>query len=68
MTPKEKALQICQRMGWITFDKGLNNGNTLPLEVAKEFANVALDYLITEAETTEAFDYWEEVAEEIQRL
>ena len=68
MTAKEKALEMCQRMGLITFDKGLNDGSTLPLEVSKEFVNIALDYLIKEAETIEAFNYWESVAEEVKRL
>ncbi len=68
MSPKEKALQMCQRMGVITFGKALNNGSTLPLEVSKEFVNVALDYLIKEAETTEAMDYWEAVCLEVKKM
>ena len=35
---------------------------------SKQCALIAVDYLIKEAETIEAFNYWEQVAEQIQIL
>ena len=75
MTPKEKALQICQRMGLITFDKGLNNGSTLPLEVAKEFALIAVDEILEviifnkyDDKYWEEEEYWQGVKQEMELL
>lgn len=79
MSPKEKALRICQEMGRSTlFAEDCNDGCTLPLRVAKICALIVVNEVL-EA-TKEAifpmggatgFDYdsyWLDVKAEIERL
>lgn len=75
MTPKEKALKLCQSFGVTTlFAQDCNGGVTLPLSIAKKCAIIAADELIREC--TNFFEaisnnrrkYWEEVKKEIIKL
>lgn len=74
MEPKEKALRLCQQMGVTTlFDFTCNEGHTLPKEVAKKCALIAVDELIREQDMwqngqTEPVKYWQRVREEIVKL
>lgn len=76
ITPKEKALRICQAMGKTTlFAEDCNNGYTLPLRVAKLLAHIAVDELIEETKRQAAdykddfrLLYWMAVKTEIDNL
>ena len=80
MSPKEKALSICQQFGVTTkFAEDCNDGKTLPLRVAKLCALITVD----EIEATKTLsdrqcgflkleknhkEYWSNVRTEIERL
>ena len=78
MTPKEKALSLCQHFGSTTkFAEDCNQGKTLPLRVAKLCAMIFVDGVLTQYKTGK-FDYkildeeesiyWENVKNEIESL
>jgi hypothetical protein len=70
MTPKEKALDLCQRIGVTTlFADDCNGGVTLPLRVSKLIAIL----LVLEIENYGLRDiadvsYWADVKKEITQL
>lgn len=70
MTPKEKALQLCQKFGTTTlFAEDCNNGYTLPLRVAKLCANIAVDEVLkAHLYDEEENHYFIEVKKEIEKL
>jgi hypothetical protein len=80
MTPKEKALRLCQQYGLITFATKYNDGYTLPLEMAKQCALIAVDEIIKQWEYIDVYladalgelnpnlKYWYEVKQEIEKL
>lgn len=82
MTPKEKALKMCQSFGLTTlFAQDCNGGTTLPLNIAKKCALIAVDEIL-KIETMinslplsetkiimEAYPkFWQEVKSEIEKL
>jgi hypothetical protein len=74
MTPKEKALAICQAIGVTTlFDMKCNGGHTLPLHVSQKIAHIMVDELIKEQTMwqngqTEPVKYWQEVKKEVDLI
>jgi hypothetical protein len=48
MNPREKALLLCQKMGWTSFSNIEMNNTTLPIDVAKKCASIAVVELIEE--------------------
>ena len=63
MTPEEKALDLCQKIGMTTMFADCNEGMTLPLEVSKQIALIC----VFEIEPFEV-DYWNDVVIEIKKL
>ncbi len=72
MTPKEKALKLCQQFGLLTFATKHNDGYTLPLEVSKQCAIIAVDEILDamdDALWQNPFkQYWLLVKKEIEKL
>lgn len=83
MTPKEKALTLCQSFGMTTFmDEECNDGVTLPINIAKKCALIAVDEILQinwyhsepmffddlANEFKEKSVYWNEVKQEIEKL
>jgi hypothetical protein len=73
MTPKEKALRLCQQYGLITFATKYNDGYTLPLEMAKQCALISIEFALEfiTGDLSERFDktmYLLEVKEELEKL
>lgn len=65
ITQKEVAKKMVDR--YVKMNISFNcHGNIYSYH--KQCALIAVDYLIKEAETIEAFNYWEQVAEQIQIL
>ena len=48
MNPREKALLLCQKMGWTSFSNIEMDNATLPIDVAKKCASIAVVELIDE--------------------
>ena len=65
MTPKEKALELCQKYGYLGL-KWKPEYRTLPLENAKQCALIAVDEILKEVVLTTM--YWQEVKQEIEKL
>jgi len=78
MKAEEKALRLCQQYGLITFATKHNDGYTLPLEMAKQCALIAVDEIIKECYRwtgqgngqweNARLEYWERVKYEINKL
>lgn len=77
MTPKEKALQLCQKFGYLGIKWEQAQYTTLSLENAKECALIAVDEILWEiikyADNSKEYviensKYWEEVKQEIKKL
>lgn len=81
MTPKEKALKLCQSFGMTTlFAQDCNGGVTLPLSIAKKCAIIAVDEILSlkvENDCKEwkdnqhywySAEYWIQVKLEIEKL
>lgn len=84
MTPKEKALKLCQSFGVTTlFEQECNGGRTLPLSIAKKCAIIAVNEIIEAKPTNpltggfielysdmvdEALVFWKDVKAEIEKL
>ena len=79
MTPREKALQLCQKFGYLGIKWEQAEYTTLSLENAKECALIAVDEMIEEINLwfgdpeykiweTKRFDYLREVKQEIEKL
>jgi preprotein translocase subunit SecE len=75
MTPKEKALRLCQQYGVITFATKHNDGYTLPLEMAKQCALIAVDlkldsdFVFYSIEFGEVgLEYWQQVKQELEKI
>ena len=64
-TPKEKALELCQKYGYLGL-KWKPEYRTLPLENAKQCALIAVDEILKEVVLTTM--YWQEVKQEIEKL
>ena len=50
MTPSEEALDLCQQMALTTRFTDCNNGVTLPLEIAKKCALIAIQKVLQNLE------------------
>lgn len=83
MTPKEKALQLCQKFGYLGIKWEQTEYTTLSLENAKECALIAVDEILETLKISLGKDkssedvvdfaskriiYWQEVKQEIQKL
>jgi hypothetical protein len=79
MTPKEKALQLCQKFGYLGIKWEQAEYTTLSLGNAKECALIAVDEIIKNGGTkyiieykpnsfTNGVGYWQEVKQEIEKL
>ena len=82
MTPKQKALKLCQSFGMTTlFAEDCNNGITLPLSIAKKCALIAVDEILSSFNSfmdarknfrheleIDAERYWQQVKTEIGNL
>lgn len=77
MTPKEKALKLCQDFAWTTVGEDANEGFSLPIDVAKKCALIAVDEIMKELdiqmetmphEVTNYNDFWIDVKKEIDLL
>jgi hypothetical protein len=61
MTPKEKAIELCEKM--------LNGFQfTIDEYTAKQCALIAVDELINYSEEWDDDDFWQEVKQEIEKL
>jgi len=72
MTPREKALQLCQKFGYLGIKWEQAEYTTLSLENAKECALIAVDEILNSIHT-DAFsytneEYWQQVKQEIEKL
>ena len=70
MTPKEKAFKIIQRMGQVPIN--YDGSVTLPFDLAKQYALVAVDFLIQDEEMhtngePDPAKYWTAVKLEIEK-
>ena len=69
MTPKEKALKLCQAFGITTlFAQDCNGGVTLPLSIAKKCALIAAKEVVDNCNYSEDKNYWVAVIAEIEKL
>lgn len=69
MTAKEKALSLCQKIGWSTVKSDCNDGMSLPLNIAKKIAIIMVDEFCNSLPvSSEMFNYWYEVKKEINLL
>jgi hypothetical protein len=82
MTPKEKALELCQKFGYTTIFTDCNEGYTLPLEISKKCALISVNEIIKEVPAeilgtykgktqfiiSDNHKYWQEVKQEIEKL
>lgn len=73
MTPKEKALNLCQQFGNTTkFAKDCNDGYTLPLRVAKLCAIIAVNEILFLGASGDLKDphhlYFRQVKTELENL
>jgi len=77
MTPREKALQLCQKFGYLGIKWEQAEYTTLSLENAKECALIAVDEIISNIKqslisNTALYNgqltYWQEVKQEIEQL
>jgi hypothetical protein len=72
---KEKALNLCQKFGWVSITWEQTNYTTLSLENAKQCALIACDevieYLTSSSDimiSVNALEYWQQVKTEINLL
>ena len=74
MTPREKALQLCQKFGYLGIKWEQAQYTTLSLENAKECALIAVDEIIDAVDWHEfevpndVLHYYFEVKQEIEKL
>lgn len=75
MTPKEKALRLCQEFGFTTFGEEFNGGTTLPFEIAKKCAIITVDEILADYEifnrknkSYKVPSFWQMVKEELLKL
>lgn len=81
MSPKDKALRLCQDFAMTTFGEEFNGGTTLPLEIAKKCALIAVEEILEAIYSIigkekhfwrdgerDSIDYWESVKLEITSL
>jgi hypothetical protein len=74
MTPKEKAIELCQKIGMLGLDSDQTGRYTLELSLAKRCAIIACDEIIkldlrlSPYESISPIDYWNEVKREIESL
>ena len=58
----EQALSHCQKIGMVTMFSETNEGMSLPLEISKKIAIIAINQICPES------NYWVEVKWEINKL
>lgn len=62
MEAKDKALTLCQKIGWSTMFSSFNRGMTLPMEISKKIAIICIH------EIAEENHDWNEVLTELNKL
>jgi hypothetical protein len=67
MTPKDKAIELCQKFAYTSFQDEFNDGATLPLHIAKKCAKIAVTEILKKCSVVE-FQYFFEVKQEIENL
>ena len=72
-TPQEKALELCQRFGYLAIKWEQTNYTTLALDNAKQCALIAVDEIDYQLRTNipngnHTKRYWLEVKNEIKKL
>lgn len=73
MSPKEKALELCQKFGWLGTKWEQTNFYSLDLKNAKQCALIAIDEMLDVVEEAMLFkqtkrDFYKEVKQEIEKL
>lgn len=80
MKPKDKALELCQKFGWLGIRWEQTDYTTLSLENSKHCALIAVDeikkanpiipleYMLESEALDAAYEYWQEVEKEIIKL
>lgn len=73
MTPKEKALELCQRFAYLSKKWEQTDYRTMTLENAKQCALLTVDELILDTDASSPFEelrlkFWQEVKSEIEKL
>ena len=68
MTPKQKAIELITRFQHPLSEE--SNTDCLHIEVAKEFALIAVDEIIDNIpdDDKQILNYWQEVKQEIEKL
>lgn len=78
MTPKEKALELCQKFGYLGIKWDQTDFTTLSLENAKQCALICVEEIIPLVEgyeealslsqKSDELEYWQQVKTEIESL
>ena len=74
MKAKQKALELCQKFGWVSITWEQTNFMTLQLQNAKQCALIAVDEVIIVLQVAGVFsfekdiEYWQQVKTEINNL
>jgi uncharacterized protein YcgL (UPF0745 family) len=73
MEAKQKALNLCQKFGWVSITWEQTNFMTLQLQNAKQCALIAVDEVINQVknqgyDAIYYLDYWQQVKTEINLL
>lgn len=67
---RDAALKLCQKIGISTMFTDSNNGYSLPKEIAKQIANITLDFGLDHFDglTTKDKEYISLIRSEIEKL
>ena len=67
MTPKEKAIELVNKL---TLSSNAQNGSWMCEDLAKQCALIAVDEMLNSMsiQSTDEYQYWEEVKQEIENL
>ena len=67
MTPKDKALELCQQYGYLGLKWKQTNYTTLALENAKQCALIAVDEILNLVCAMDGKYHWQEFYEEVKQ-
>jgi hypothetical protein len=68
MTPREKALQLCQKFGYLGIKWEQAQYTTLSLENAKECALITCNEVLGYMGADRGYEFWTKVKQEIEKL
>lgn len=73
MTPKEKALQLCQDFAYLGMESEQTGFYTFDLLLAQKCATIAVNELINDTDASSHFEtkrlkFWNDVKEEIKNI